>query len=377
MTRLKILLVFISLFALRWASLVSPLPSTWTPDSVVRFTAPILDQPEHTDINTIIRSGVWYISLWGYAEIIPGSRVSFTGKVTPSLLMGKPARIVMTDPTFEVVRADNNPPLHIWERGIIWLGSWREKWVTILEKTLPEPMSSLAAGILLGVKRSMPTDFYQNLVNTGTLHIIAASGYNVTIVAAVIMKIALMIASRGVAIFLGMVGVLTYIIMAGAGASVVRAGIMGGLTLISYYWGRPAEAKRLLWVTGGAMLLINPLRLIDVGFQLSFMATAGILYLEPWIKRVGLKVSFLADYLYPTLAATVATLPVIWWHFGRVSWISPLVNMLVLPLVPLIMGMTAGVIGVGLVLPGLGQVMAWFTYVPLAAVVFIIRIFGS
>lgn len=352
---------------------------------MVRFTAPIIEQPEHTDTNTIVRTGVWYISKLGYAEIIPGSRVSFTGKVVPTLLMGKVTRIVMLDPTFEVVRADNNPPLRIWEKGIIGLGAWRDKWVSILEKDLPEPMSSLAAGILLGVKRGMPTDFYQSLVATGTMHIIAASGYNVSIVAAVIMKVMMMVVSRGIAIGLGLLGVLLYIVIAGSGASVVRAGIMGTLTLISYYWGRPTEARRLLWVTGGAMLLWNPLWIVDVGFQLSFMATAGILYLEPMIERlhsgsvweqVGLH-KFLSDYLYPTLAATLATLPIIWWHFGRVSWISPLVNMLVLPLVPLIMGMTAGVIGVGLVQPFLGQMFAWFTYVPLAGMVWVIRIFGQ
>ena len=125
------------------------------------------------------------------------------------------------------------------------------------------------------------------------------------------------------------------------------------------------------------MLLINPLMLADIGFQLSFVATAGLLYLEPWIERLhsrsvwdqsGLR-KFLANYLYPTLAASIATLPVIWWHFGRVSYISPLVNIFVLPLVPLIMGMTV------LILIG-GQMMSWLTYPLLAYVVWVIKLFG-
>jgi competence protein ComEC len=244
----------------------------------------VRDTPEHTDTNTIVRSGVWYISKLGYAEIIPGDTIRATGKVTPTLLGGKVVRIVMLDPTFEVMGHSRSVGAFHSGSVIIALGQWRDKWVSILEKDLPEPMSSLAAGILLGVKRGMPSDFYQNLVATGTMHIIAASGYNVSIVAAVIMRAMLMFASRRVAIALGMAGVIAYIVMAGAGASVVRAGIMGGLTLISFYWGRPTEAKRLLWISAGAMLLYNPLWLVDVGFQLSFMATAGILYGEPWIE---------------------------------------------------------------------------------------------
>ena len=127
------------------------------------------------------------------------------------------------------------------------------------------------------------------------------------------------------------------------------------------------------------MLLTNPLLILDIGFQLSFAATAGLLYLEPRmqvLKSQILKFSnegvwkAVETYLFPTLAATLATLPIILYHFGRVSWISPIVNTLVLPVVPLIMGVSAGVL-VG------GQVMAWLAYVPLAYVVWVIRWFGS
>jgi len=133
----------------------------------------------------------------------------------------------------------------------------------------------------------------------------------------------------------------------------------------------------VLWVTGALMLIYNPLYIVDIGFQLSFVATAGLLYLEPWIKERGStwfrpyeKVigGYLADYLFPTLAATIATLPVILWHFGRVSWISPLVNILVLPVVPLIMLLS------GLTLVG-GQIMALILYAPLAYMIWVIKLF--
>ena len=234
----------------------------------------------------------------------------------------------------------------------------------------------------------MPYEFYQQLVNTGTLHIVAASGFNVMIVASVLMKTFAKLLPRGWAIVGGVVGIVVYVLLSGASASVVRAGIMGSLTLMAYYLGRPAEARRLLWVTGAIMLLINPLLILDIGFQLSFAATAGLLYIEPGMQELqgsvlckkpknslqrtdpcnGIQM-ILANYLYPTLAATIATLPIILWHFGRVSWISPLVNVLVLPIVPLIMGMCA------LTLIG-GQVVAWLTYPLLAYMVWVIKLWG-
>jgi competence protein ComEC len=345
---------------------------------MIRYNVTILDKPEYTDSKTIVRNGIWYISIEGYMEIIPGSRVSFEGKVEPKWVMGKVRQIKMIDAKVaEIEHARCVGSIHAGCVRVT-LGNLREKWVGTLQKNLPEPMASLSAGILLGVKGQMPDEFYQALVNTGTLHIVAASGYNVSIVAVVLMKMVGGYVCRGLAIWIGVVGIILYVLMSGASASVVRAGIMGSLTLIAYYFGRPSEARRLLWVTAGMMLLFSPLYIVDIGFQLSFVATAGILYLEPWIKRrvdtwissYGMIIQgYLAEYLYPTLAATIATLPVILYHFGRASWISPLVNILVLPLVPLIMGMTAAIL-VG------GRIVAWVTYPILAYVVWVIRWFG-
>jgi ComEC/Rec2-related protein len=367
MKQLKILLVFISLFLWRWASFESPLPESWTAESRVRFTATILETPEYTDSKTIIRSGIWYIKLKGYKEIIPGSRVSFEGRVAPKMVLGKVVQIKIVEPKVEIGDYKWNTWVMIYQ--------WREKWITVLQKNLPEPMSSLGAGILLGVKGQMPYEFYQQLVKTGTLHIVAASGFNVMIVASVLMQLVQKVFRRGVAIGVGVIGILGYVLIAGASASVVRAGIMGSLTLIAYYFGRPAEARRLLWVTAGIMLLYNPLYIVDIGFQLSVTATAGLLYVQPWLQILKSKIlqfsngGVIDEYLLPTVAATVATMPIILWHFGRVSWISPLVNMLVLPVVPLIMLLTA------LTLVG-GQVVAWVAYVPLAYVVWVIGLFG-
>ncbi|MEI8232823.1 MAG: ComEC/Rec2 family competence protein [bacterium] len=372
----------------RWVNVASPLPREWQAESKIRYSVTILDRPEYRDAQTVVRSGIWYISLRGYREIIPGSRVVFEGIVEPKWILGKVTQIKMIDPEIEILCTHTRcvGALHTGYVGevMIVLGQWRERWVKILQKNLPEPMASLAGGILLGIKGQMPQDFYQALVSTGTLHIVAASGYNVSIVATVLMNLIGVLVTKGVGIGIGIVGIILYVLISGGSASVVRAGIMGSLTLIAYYFGRPAEAKRLLFVTAGVMLMINPLMLIDIGFQLSFVATAGLLYIEPLINNHKFQIpclrrqvqfsnlnihKFLKDYLYPTLAATIATMPVILWHFGRVSLISPLVNILVLPTIPLIMGMTA------LTIVG-GQVVAWVTYPLLAYVVWVIELFG-
>ncbi len=378
--------LFLVVFGMRWIALPNPLPKTWTAESKIRFTATVTQEVEYTDSQTIVKSGIWYIKIKGYAVIIPGSRVAFVGKVSPKVLGGKVVQIVVMDPTFEVVDHPRGVGDFHPGGGMVYLGDLRHKWVSILEKTLPEPMSSLAAGILLGVRWQMPQEFYEQLVRTGTLHIVAASGYNVSIVASVVMKVLMGVVSRGMAIVFGITGIILYVLIAGGSASVVRAGIMGSLTLIAYYFGRPAEARRLLWIAGAVMLLTQPLLILDIGFQLSFVATWGLLYIEPYISNIGnsnkvisenkIVKDLLKNYLYPTLAATIATMPVILYHFGRLSLISPIVNMLVLPSVPLIMFLTAITIAVGSVNLALGQVVAWLLHSPLWLVVKIIQFFG-
>lgn len=377
--------LFLVFYAWRWVSLDNELPASWTPESMIGYTATVWERPEYTDAKTIIRDGIWYISITGYAEIIPGDTVRFVGKVERKVLGSKELRIVMMDPTFEVI--SHTRCVSEFHAGCVLsrIGEWREKWVRILEKVMPSPMSSLGAGILLGIKGQMPYDFYQQLIATGTLHIVAASGFNVMIVAQILMNLALNFFRRGVAIGIGVGGIVLYVLLAGASASVVRAGIMGSLSLMAYFWGRPSEAKRLLWVTAGIMMLSEPRMVADIGFQLSVAATAGLIYMGPRLQILKARIlrfsnegveKFIEQYLFPTLAASLATAPIILWHFGRVSLISPLVNLLILPVVPLIMFLTAMVVILGSVAMSLAYLAGWVAYVPLAWVVWVVKLFG-
>lgn len=348
----------------------------------LRLTIPTVDFPEYSDSATFIKRGKWSVKIDGYTEFIPGDVI-----VVEGVWDGKK---VVSD-TVTLCQEEQCKRSSWVDKLLIGISYVRRLAVERLQRLLPEPMASLASGILLGVKALMPYDFYQQLVSTGTLHVIAASGFNVMIVASVLMAVVGKLWRRGVAIGVGIGGIVFYVLLAGGSASVVRAGIMGSLTLIAYYFGRPTEARRLLWITAGAMLLLDPAMLTDIGFQLSVCATMGLLYIGPGIQRLqssehspiiapacagrqGSELpwrinSFLKEYFYPTLAATIATAPVIWWHFGRLSLISILVNMLILPAVPLIMLLSA------LTLIG-GQMVAWVAYVPLAYLVWVIRWWG-
>lgn len=371
----------------------SELPADWEANTKVKISMRILEKPEQTDSKTIITQGKWQIESEGYREYILGNRYSFVGPVETESWQGKVVRVEMKEPEVEEV---GRGKLKASEWVIVKVAEARERVVGNITRWLPEPEASLAAGILLGVRRRLPYEFYQDLIKTGTVHIVAASGYNVTIVARVVMVPLLKLFGRAWAIPVGIAAIVLYTIVAGGSAAVVRAGIMTSLTLLAYYLGRPAEAKRLLWVTAGMMLLVDPLKLVDVGFQLSVGATAGLLYVEPLIQRKlqisNLKSqasannqitnnnkwvqSYLAEYLYPTLAANITTLPIILWTFGRISWFSPIVNMLVLPLTPLIMLLSAVAVGGGVISFSLGRILALILYVPLWMMVRVIKGFG-
>lgn len=373
MKKLKLALVFISFFLVRYWFVRDDVLSKGTR---VRLTIPTIDFPEYTETQTIIKRGKWEVRIKGYTEIMPGEVVMVEGNWDGKKIISDTVTRCHEEQCSEVSLIDK---VLI---GISYVRRWA---VGRLKTQLPEPMASLAAGILLGIKARMPREFYEALVKTGTLHIVAASGFNVMIVATLLMNIFGKIWKKGVAIAAGIGGIIFYVLIAGGSASVVRAGIMGSLTLMAYYWGRPAEAKWLLWVTAGLMLLVDPMMLTDVGFQLSVVATIGLLYVEPWLevqiktqiaKRKTIMQNELTiqsgkwarEYLLPTLAATVATAPVIALHFGRVSVIGIAVNMLILPVVPLIMLLAS----LALIVPG----VSYLLYVPLWWVVGVIRMFG-
>ncbi len=224
-----------------------------------------------------------------------------------------------------------------------------------LNRLLPEPHSSLASGILLGVKKNIPDDLMLDLQKTGLTHIIALSGFNVTILIAIFAKSLVIYLGRRQTFLLGIILVTLFVVMTGGSASVVRAAIFSLLILFGSTIGRRADQTNLLLLAAMVMVLMNPYILpYDIGFQLSFLAFAGLIYLAPVIARYLEKkrTNFLPENvrlaLSETLGAQFAVTPLILCQFGLVSIISPIANILVVWIVPWIMLATfaTGLLGI-------------------------------
>jgi competence protein ComEC len=165
--------------------------------------------------------------------------------------------------------------------------------------------------------------------------------------------------------------------MTGAEPPVVRAGIMGLLAFTAQAYGREQEGTIALIISALLMLLISPLILFDIGFQLSFTATAGIIWLYPWFRgKLARFPGIFREAMSTTLAAQVGVTPLILTHFGQVSFLAPLVNGLVYAVVPYIMSMGLGVVLLSLVFLPLGQLAAWLTWPLLTYFVKVIEVFG-
>lgn len=235
---------------------------------------------------------------------------------------------------------------------------------------LPAPQSGLLIGLILGGDDNLSKEIQDNFSKTGLTHIVAVSGYNVTIVAEYLMLLGIFLGLwRKQAFWFAIVGIFLFVVMTGFPASAVRAGVMGGLILWAMKNGRLANAQNSIIFSAVIMLLLNPLLLRwDTGFQLSFGATIGIVYFYPLIEKYAIKkngISFLSEILFLTLSAQVFVLPIILNDFQKLSIISPLANVLVLPIIPLIMLLGFVMAMVSFIFPLLAVVMAWLTFLPL------------
>jgi competence protein ComEC len=235
---------------------------------------------------------------------------------------------------------------------------------------LPAPQSGLLIGLILGGDDKLSKSVQDNFSKTGLTHIVAVSGYNVTIVAEYLMLLGIFLGLwRKQAFWFAISGIFLFVVMTGFPASAVRAGVMGGLILWAMKNGRLSDARNSIVFAAGIMLLFNPLLLRwDVGFQLSFGATIGIVYFYPLIEKYSIKkngISFLNEILFLTLSAQVFVLPIILNDFQKLSIISPLANVLVLPIIPLTMLLGFLMVIVAFIFHPLAIILAWLTFLPL------------
>ncbi len=278
----------------------------------------------------------------------------------------------------------------------------------------PDPEASLLAGILLGVDNGLPKDLQQAFKDTGTSHIIAISGFNIAIIASLFLSLfGRVFGERRGAVFAGL-GIVFYTLLVGADAAVVRAAVMGVAALFARHFGRTQDGLNTLFGVGALMNLYNPHYLQDVGFQLSFFATLGlILYAQPLeafttrlltqytTRNTGAQAgtytgtqtdaqslipnsqfvssasSLITNFFLLTLAAQVTTLPIMAYHFNRLSLISFIANPFILPAQPavMILGGLADILG--MIFRPLGQLAAYIAWPFVAYTIRVVDIFGN
>lgn len=371
-TNFLVFVVFIAFYLFRLYSTRSPdIPDL----AKVKLVGRVTQQPYLKGPNQIINVNDFLVKTDRFPDYFYGQKLKIVGRPKKQVINRFQNKFIFYYPTIQVVEERGSLVNKIGLTRILYV--LKNRLEGLLERVLPEPQASLLIGILLGGKREMPPKFFQNLRDTGTLHVIVASGYNITVVAGFLVASLVKLVNRKKALILALLAVLAYTLMAGAEPPVVRAAIMGSLTYLAQFLGREKDAILCLLFAGAVMLLISPLMLFDIGFQLSFLATAGILFIYPKLQGRVFRTPLLGEELRVTLAAQLGTLPILIFNFGQVSFLSPLINALVLPVVPLIMGLGAGLVAMGLLVQPLAQVAAWLVWVPLTYFVRLIEWFGG
>lgn len=331
-----------------------------------------------------------------YPEIQYGMRLQLTGRIeTPpefedfsykDYLARQGVYSLMNLPAVTVLAEGQGQPLY---HAIF---AFKSRAQAAINRLIPDPEAALLSGILLGNDNGLPPDLADAFRATGMTHIIAISGFNIAILIAVFTGLAERFLPQRQAVILALVGIVLYTLLVGADASVVRAAIMGGLYLIaSRYLGRPTFAYSSLFLAGWVMTAVNPFTLWDVGFQLSFAATLGLmLYAEPfgqWTRArllrhlsassVNQLMGWLSEAALVTLAAQILTLPLMMFYFGQASLISFPANALILPAQPGVMIWGGLAALTGMVVPAIGQVFGWIVWLFLAYTIGLVRAFAA
>ncbi|MGD0977067.1 MAG: ComEC/Rec2 family competence protein [Minisyncoccia bacterium] len=259
--------------------------------------------------------------------------------------------------------------------------TFKSAFETAVSKAIPEPNAAFVNGILLGSRAQIPDALKNDFAITSTTHILAISGFNITIVAGILASFFLFFFKRRTAFWFAIAGIALFTILTGAQASVIRAAIMGCLFLLATRVGRPYTARNAVIFAGALMVLLSPEILrYDVGFQLSFMATLGLIYLCPFFTDKFKKITNffgLRENLAMTLSAQIAVLPLLIFYFNRLSIVSLPTNLLVLPMVPLAMllGFVAGL--AGMILPFLGVIIGYFAWFLTAIQLWLVEFFAK
>ena len=293
----------------------------------------------------------------------------------------------------------NYPRIEVLDTGkgfkpLAWIYSLRNRASQSLSLALPEPQGSLAQGIFLGLRGTIPYSLQEAFSRTGTAHLLAISGLHLSIIIGILLSAGISLFGRRyyVYIWLALVAIWLYALVTGMRPPIIRGTLMGSLFLMAECLGRQRSALTALAFAAAVMVGIQPQILWQTSFQLSFLAMAGLIFLSPHFQAWGRKgvaaavgtegataslCSFVADSFAVTLAAILATWPVIAYNFGIVSFVSLPATFLALLALPGIIITAALVSGAGLLAPLMAQILGWVAWLFLSYLILIVQVFDA
>lgn len=263
------------------------------------------------------------------------------------------------------------------EEGVQLFEPLRTSLSETIDDILPYPQSALLSGIILGNQSSLPFYFRKQLQTTSTIHIVVVSGQNLTILAGFVMSL-VSIFGRRKTIILTLFVIVFYSLITGFGVPVVRAAIMAGLAYTGKLIGKEGTGWWILFVTGGLMLIYQPNWLLNISFQLSFLATFGVVVVAPIFSEAIEKVpKLIREDFAVTLAAQLMVLPVIAYNFNQISIAGLLANSLVLWSVPIVMISGFAAMIIGPISQFFGQIVGLIPGILLTYFIYIVQFFSK
>ncbi len=299
---------------------------------------------------------------------------------------------MMKYPNIEIISRDNGNKI----KAILF--AIKQRYIDTLGELIPEPQAGLAAGITVGAKRALGKELMEAFRSTGLIHIVVLSGFNVTIIILFLLRVFAWL-PRWVGWSLASLAVVLFAILTGADAPVVRASAMGLLGVLALTLGRTYDITRALFLVALGMIIWNPYILLhDIAFQLSVIATLGLIFLAPKIIQSlshngtpelrshkfmqtegGLPslVQSVKEIISITIAAQIAVLPLLIYYMGEVSVVAVAVNVLTLPIIPIAM-LTAFIAGtIGMLSVNAALPFAYATYALLSYILWIVEFFNA
>lgn len=278
--------------------------------------------------------------------------------------------------TFRIFQVGGVDPTYSDEENQL-LKPLQARLASTLDFILPYPESALLSGIILGVEEKLPFSLKSDLKTTSTIHVVVVSGQNLSILAGFLMSLVYFLGRRQT-IILTLLAIVFYSLLTGLQVPVIRAAVMVSLTYVSQLLGRERQGLWVLVLTASGMLLYNPHWLLSISFQLSFLATFGVVVVSPiFVKALERLPRLLREDLAVTLAAQLLVLPVIAYNFYQLSLVGVFSNVLVLWTIPIVMVLGFISLGVGLVSSFLGQVVGLVPGVLLTYFIYIVEFFAK